>query len=92
MPALRTSWLENKEYDQCEGNESGTDHHPLRVKTHAGVTELPPASFCRQTHGFRAGVEFSAENRPESAPRAAFGREHGGVFWSLFDLQPLERV
>src|SRR6516165_3344614 len=38
------------------------------------------ASFCRQTHGFRAGVEFSAENRPESAPRTAFGREHGGVF------------
>jgi hypothetical protein len=50
------------------------------------------ASFCRQTHGFRAGVEFSAENRPESAPRTALGRERGGDFWSLFELQPLERV
>lgn len=50
------------------------------------------ASFCRQTHGFRAGVEFSAENRLESAPRTALGRERGDDFWSLFELQPLESV
>jgi hypothetical protein len=41
------------------------------------------ASFCRQTHGFRAGVEFSAENRLESAPRTALGRERGGGFLEL---------
>src|SRR5262245_41732221 len=46
----------------------------------ASTTCSSVASFCRQTHGFRAGVEFSAENRPESAPRTGFGGEHGGVF------------
>ena len=28
----------------------------------------------------------------ESAPRTAFGRERVGDFWSIFELQPLERV
>jgi hypothetical protein len=31
------------EHGQREGDESGTDHDPLGVNAHAGVTELPPA-------------------------------------------------